>query len=339
MSGITVLCANWTARDDAELERRWFPDLTFNLHRRIPGQDAELRPDWVASANAVVNYSASEGLGTAPAAFAACRVAVRAGVGFDTLDLAGWAARGVPACNVPDYGTTEVADHAIALMLALTRGTACYDDMLRRDGSWTYASAPLVRRLRGAAFGVLGLGRIGLAAANRAAAFGMRVVFLDPYLPSGTELAVGFARVHSLAELMQASDVLSIHVPLTDQTRGLIGRAALEAARPGLILINTARGPIVDLDALATGLKGGRIGGAGLDVLPREPGDLDHPLLEAWRAGEDWLRGRLTISPHAAFFSPSAEEDLRRKAIEVVLAYLMQGRLTNCVNASLMAAA
>ena len=172
-------------------------------------------------------------------------------------------------------------------MLALTRGTASY---ARRtacaDGAagWHFSKAPLVRRHKGATFGIVGLGRIGLAAARRAAAFDMRVIFYDPHLSSGVDLSTGYERVHSLAELMGQADVSSIHAPLSDETRKLLGAEAFAAAKPGLILVNTARGPIVDLDALDAAMRGGTVAGAGLDVLPNEPGDLDHPLLAAWRA-------------------------------------------------------
>ena len=221
---------------------------------------------------------------------------------------------------MPDYGTTEVADHAIALMLALRRGTTIYDAAVMREphAGWDYRVAPLIARLKGATFGIVGLGRIGLATARRAAAFDMRVVFYDPYLPNGIDLAVGYERVHSLAALFAASDVVSIHAPLSDETRGMIGAEAFAAARPGMVLVNTARGPIVDLDALHDALRSGKVGGAGLDVLPKEPVDAGHPLIKAWRAREAWIDGRLVLTPHAAFYSPSSLEDLHRKSVEVV---------------------
>ena len=331
MSDEILLMIAGRAAEPATLERREFPDVEFLVVPPGAALDA-LAP----LVDGIVVHNATHRLGAPPEAFPRCRVVVRAGVGYDTLDLAGWGARGVPACNVPDYGTAEVADHAIALMLALTRGTAAYHDALLHDRTWSHAVAPLVRRLRGAVFGVLGLGRIGLAAARRAAGFGMRVVFFDPYLPSGTELAVGYDRAPSLGALMAQSDVLSVHAPLNDETRGMIGAEALAQAKPGLILVNTARGPIVDLDALTDALRAARIGGAALDVLPVEPADPNHPLIAAWRVGEDWVRGRLTLSPHAAFYSPDAEQDLRRKAVQTVLAWLRDGRLLNCVNATML---
>ena len=223
----------------------------------------------------------------------------------------------------------------------MARGTGSYDEALRADpaGGWSYTTAPLVRRLRGATFAVLGLGRIGLATARRAAAFDMKVIFFDPYLSNGVDLATGFERVGSLEEAMARADILSVHTPLTEETRGLIGRRSLAAARPGLIVVNTARGPIVDLDALAEALREGRIAGAGLDVLPQEPVDAGHPLVAAWRAGEPWVRQRLILTPHAAFYSPAALEDMQRKSIEVCVAYLRDGRLMNCVNQRFLDAA
>ena len=328
-----ILKANTYAPDDAALFAA-FPGVIFDVHRRLEACDAPPSRESCRVADAVINCAASIPVGVDPDEFKHCRIVVREGVGYDNLDLAAWGARGVPVCNVPDYGTTEVADHALALVLALTRGTVTYADAVRRNPAtgWTYAGAPLMRRLRGQTFGVLGLGRIGLATARRAAAFDMRVIFHDPYLPNGAELAVGLPRIRSLDEFMTSSDIVSVHTPLTDETRNLIGPASLSMARAGLILINTARGGIVDLDALAEALRTGRIAGAGLDVLPDEPADPDHPLISAWRGREPWLEGRLVITPHAAFYSPSALDDMQRKSVEVVVAYLRDGRLMNCVN-------
>jgi len=336
-----ILCANWQAADDAELERQNYPGIEFILQRTPPGSLTPVPPEALRDADAVINYSATQHVGARPDQFAKARVAVRAGVGFDNLDLAGWGKKGVPVCNVPDYGTTEVADHAIALMLALTRGTTSYAEALRAKGpaAWHFSNAPLVRRHRRAVFGVVGLGRIGLAAARRAAAFDMEVVFFDPHLSNGVDLSTGYERVHSLAALMSRADVVSVHAPLNEETKGILGEAAFAAAKPGLIVVNTARGPLIDLDALEKALRAGRIAGAGIDVLPDEPADMDHSLFAAWRRDEDWIRGRLAVTPHAAFYSPSAMEDLRLKSVEVVHAFIAEGRLTNCVNQPYLEAA
>ncbi len=204
-----------------------------------------------------------------------CRIFVTPKVGFDNLDVAAWGEIGIPVCNVPDYGTMEVADHAIALMLTLMKGIEFHTVALRADprGNWRPALNPYGRRLSACTFGVVGIGRIGTAAALRAKAFGMDVVFYDPYVSNGVDLSLGVRRVHSLEELMRQCDVVSVHVPLSDQTRKLINATALAAAKPGLILINTARGEVVDVDALYDAMRRGTVRAAGLDVLPVEPAD------------------------------------------------------------------
>jgi D-3-phosphoglycerate dehydrogenase/C-terminal binding protein len=266
------------------------------------------------------------------------RIVVRNGVGFDIVDLEACGQAGIAVCNVPDYGTTEVADSALAMMLAFARGTAACDAALRADlkGGWTHVHNVTARRLRGACFGVIGFGRIGTAAALRARAFGMQIAFYDPALPNGAELAFGFTRARTLAELLGLADVVTIHAPLTDETRAMINASAIAAMKPGSYLINTARGPICDTSALLEGLKSGKLAAVGLDVLPNEPATLNDPLVAAWRANEPWIRGRMLLNPHAGFFSPDAFVDLRRKAIETAYYYLRDGKLANCVNAEFL---
>jgi phosphoglycerate dehydrogenase-like enzyme len=263
-----------------------------------------------------------------------CRMIVRAGVGYDQIAIAACAAHGIPVCNTPDYGTTDVADHAIALTLALARGIVGYHTALKTDiaAGWDFMAAPTVRRLSGQVFGVVGLGRIGTATALRAKALGMQVMFFDPYRPTGTELALGLARLGSLDELLAVADVVSLHTPLSDETRGMIDRAAVARMKPGMLLVNTSRGPVVDPDAVLDGLRSGRLAGAALDVLPVEPPAGDEPLLLAWQKGEPSIANRLILSPHSAFYSASSLADLRRKSAEVAVDYLFAGRLRDCVN-------
>ena len=263
------------------------------------------------------------------------RIVVRNGVGFDIVDLKACGDAGIAVCNVPDYGTTEVADSAIAMMLAFARGIGVYDAALRADlkTGWSHVHNVTARRLRGATFGVIGLGRIGTASALRARAFGMQVAFYDPLLPNGAELSFGFTRTRTLAELLGAADVVCIHAPLTGETRGLINAAAVAAMKPGAWLICNARGPICDTAALLEGLRSGKLAAVGLDVLPKEPATPDDPLVAAWQANEPWIRGRVLLNPHAGFYSPDAFVDLRRKAIETAYDYLRDGTLANCVNA------
>ncbi len=266
------------------------------------------------------------------------RIVVRNGVGYDVVDLEACGAAGIPVCNVPDYGTTEVADSAVAMMLAFARGTVALDAALRADlkGGWTHVHNVTARRLRGACYGVVGLGRIGTASALRARAFGMNVAFYDPYLPNGAELALGFTRTRTLHELLAMADVVTIHSPLTRETKALIDAKAVAAMKPGAYLLNTARGPICDTAALVEGLKSGRLAAVGLDVLPVEPASTADPLVAAWQANEPWIRGRVLLGPHAGFFSPDSFVDLRRKAIETAYDYLRDGKLANCVNAEFL---
>ncbi|HEY5080381.1 MAG TPA: C-terminal binding protein, partial [Bauldia sp.] len=269
------------------------------------------------------------------AALKRCRVIVRAGVGFDHIDLAAATEAGMPVCNTPDYGTSEVADHAIGLMLALRRGIVSYHQHLVADprGGFDYARAPLVRRLRGRVFGIVGLGRIGIATAIRAKAFGMNVVAFDPYVSRGSEIAVGVDRVESLQELLVASDVVSLHCPLTDETRDLINAATLRQMKRDAILINTARGAIVEIPALLDALRTGDIAGAGIDVLPVEPPRDDDAISVAYRNRRDPMVGeRLILTPHAAWSSPESVNDARRLAVETAMLYLREGKLRNLVN-------
>jgi C-terminal binding protein len=268
------------------------------------------------------------------AKFPRLRAVVRMGVGYDRLDRAAAASRGVTICNVPDYGTMEVADHAIALAISLRRGLFLHHDAQRADppAAWTPIKSSLVRRLDVQTFGIVGLGRIGTAVALRAKAFGFRVVFYDPYRPNGADLALGIGRARSLDALLAQSDVLSIHAPLTPETSHLIGLRELSLLPEGAVVVNTARGPIIDLDALETLLHEGRIAGAGLDVIPVEPPvDPVPELLRAYRARAPWLAGRLVITPHSAFHTPEAWDDIRRKSAETMAAALLSNQPQNVI--------
>jgi len=252
-----------------------------------------------------------------------CRVFVKYGVGYDDVDIGRFGKLGIPVCNVPDYGTREVADHAIALMMTLAKSVAYHDQELRADlkGNWRPAHNPFGRRLSVCTYGVVGMGRIGTAAARRAKAFDMDVVFYDPYQPNGYQFAIGVRRADTLAELMGQCDFVSIHTPLTAETRGLIGTEAF-----------AARGPVVDIDALYDAMKDGTVLAAGLDVLPEEPANAQRRLIAAWKNDEDWIRHRLLLTPHSAFYTPESMRDNRAFAARTAARFLREGRLENCVN-------
>lgn len=263
-----------------------------------------------------------------------CRMVVRVGVGFDNVDGAACKARGIPLCNVPNYGTTEVADHALAMLLYLVRGIGSYEARLKADpvAGFVAENVPVVRRIRGGTFGAIGMGRIGTAVARRAAAFDMKVIYVDPYQPEGHDLGLGLERVRSQEELLSRADVVSLHVPLSDATRNLMGAAQFAAMKPGSIFINIARGGLVDIDALHDALESGHIAAAGLDVLPEEPPVPTPKLIEAWRSNAPWLAGRFVVTPHAAFYSEAGYLDMRTFSAEILIEFLFEGRLRNNVN-------
>ena len=323
--------------DDAVIERRTAgPDVAWSIFRERHQTRDRLPDDVLRAADAIVVWHEMKIDEAFIARLDNCRVIVRAGVGFDHIDLEAAGRAGLPVCNTPDYGTSEVADHAMALMLNFCRGIGSFQNAMMRDPVAGFDStlAPLMRRIRGTVFGIIGMGRIGTAAALRAKAFGMDVVAYDPYLPRGAEIAIGVQRVESLADLLGGSDVVSVHCPLTDETRNMIDAARLSQMRPHTILINTARGAVVDVPAAIDALKAGVIAGAALDVLPNEPPNAGDAIAREMRtlAGSD-LDGRLIVTPHAAWASPESRADARRLSTETAMLYLRSGTLRNLVNA------
>lgn len=262
-----------------------------------------------------------------------CRVIVRIGIGFDIVDIEAARARGIPVCNVPDYGTNDVADHALALMLNLRRGIHAFSDAVHKgNDGWDYKIAGDLARLTDQTLGIIGFGRIGTAVAIRAKAFGMKVAFYDPYCPPGQEKAIGVERKNSIEELLENSDVVSIHTPLTNETRNFVSRSFFSSIKHGAILINTARGGIVDIDALEIAMREGIISAAGLDVWPTEPPSPVTSLMQAWRDNEEWIKGRLIATPHSAFYNMESHTEMRSKAAQNVRDVLNGHSPKNCVN-------
>lgn len=262
-----------------------------------------------------------------------CKLIVRCGVGIDNVDCAAARQRSIPVSNVPDYGTEEVADTAIAMMLTLARGTHLLNSRLRAGrGDWTYTQAIPVYRLRERTFGIIGLGRIGTATAHRARALGMKVVFYDPYLPDGWERAHGIGRAETLDELLAQAHVLSLHCPATAETVGMIRAEQIARLPRGAFVINTARGTIVDAAAIVPAIRSGQLAGAGIDVLPVEPPPANDPLVVAWRDQADPCHDRVIIGPHAAFYSEEGLRDIRVKAAQACRRALLGQPLRNVVN-------
>ena len=320
--------------DDALIERETAgPDVHWSIHRaRQP--DAIPAEDW-RQADALVVWHEMPVGAEVISKLERCKIIVRAGVGFDHIDLEAAAAKGIPVCNTPDYGTSEVADHAIAMMLNFKRGLTSYHRALVASPpeGFDHARAPLTGRLRGRTLGLVGLGRIGTATALRAKAFGLHVVGYDPHVSRGTEIALGVQRVESLQALLEVSDIVSLHCPLTEETRGMINAETLRQMKPGAIVINTARGAIVDVPALLEALRDKVIAGAALDVLPVEPPAPDDPISRAYADRSDPLTGeRLLLTPHAAWSSPESVADARRLSVETAMLRLREGRIRNLVN-------
>ncbi len=237
---------------------------------------------------------------TAIGASPGLRVVARMGVGLDNIDLAAATDAGVLVTNVPDYCVDEVSDHAVAMILAWTRGIVTFDRAVHA-GHWEPSGARL-RRLGALTCGIVGYGRIGRETARKLAAFGTRVLATDPHPPAEP----GAVELVDLDTLLDASDVVVVHAPLTPETRGLIGAPQLARMRPGGLLVNVSRGGLVDTAAIVDALTSGHLGGAALDVLDTEP-DVPADLL---------AQNATVITPHIAFSSDLSLLDLRRGAAE-----------------------
>ncbi len=262
-----------------------------------------------------------------------CQLIVRCGVGYDNVD--GQAARemGIPLANVPDYGTEEVADSAIGMTLALTRGIHFMNNRLQREqGEWSYSQLSPLHRLRGKTFAIIGMGRIGTATALRARAIGFRVLFYDPSLPQGVDKALGIERANSLEELVQNAYVLSLHCPLTEQTRNIVDDKLLSTMPAGGYLVNTARGGLLNPQTVLNAIESGHLAGAGIDVLPIEPPEADNPLIAAWRNPSHPAYDRVIINPHSAFYCEQGLEEMRVKGSENCLRVLRGEDPVNVVN-------
>lgn len=262
-----------------------------------------------------------------------CKLIVRCGVGFDNVDHRYARERGIPVGNVPDYGTEEVADSAIGMMLSLTRGINFFNSRLQRShGDWSYMPVAPLHRLRGQVFGVIGMGRIGTATAQRAKALGMDVAFYDPHKQDGYDKANGVRRVEHLDDLLKQVFVLSVHCPLTPETKHIVDARAISLMPDRSFLVNTARGATVDAAAIPAAIRSGKLAGAGIDVLPVEPPPADHPLLVAWRDPKDPCHDRVILNPHSAFYSEQGLLDMRIKGAQACRRALLGEPLRNVVN-------
>ena len=231
-----------------------------------------------------------------------CKVIGRFGLGVDNIDIKAAAALNITVTYVPDYCLREVSDHAMALVLALARKVP-FSNSLTQQGRWEMPDVVPIRRLDGQILGLIGLGNIPRLVVPKAKAFGFKVVAHDPFVSAAKAEELGVALV-SFERLLEISDFISVHAPLTPQTRGLFNTDAFDRMKKGAYIINTARGPLIDEAALVVALDAGRLGGAALDVVATEPLSKDSPLLG---------RPNVIITPHTAFYSVEALEELQTK--------------------------
>ncbi len=262
-----------------------------------------------------------------------CLLIVRCGVGFENIDHRYAAKRGIAVANVPDYGTEEVADSAIALMLALGRGVNLMNSRLRSGlGPWNYTPAAPLIRLRGAVMGIVGFGSIGMATALRARAFGMDVAFYDPHVRSGLDKVIVARRLHQLDDLFDEAHVVSLHCTLTEETRHMIDAGAIAKMRRGALLINTARGALVDTAVIPDAIMQGQLGGAAFDVVESDSPTDEDPLVKAWRDPNHPAHHRVIINPHIAFYSEQSRQEMRIKSARACRAALLGEAVPNVVN-------
>jgi len=255
------------------------------------------------------------------------RIISRFGIGVDNVDLAAATAKGIVVTKVPDYCIDEVSDHAMALLLSLVRKIP-FSSARAHAGRWEMPAVVPIHRLRGTVLGLVGFGRIPQLVAPKAKSFGLRVVTFDPYVPQSVLDQAGVERVE-FADLLKVSDYISIHTPLLPETRHLFSTDAFRQMKPGAVIVNTSRGPVVDEAALAAALDAGKIAGAALDVLEQEP-PTSSPLFG---------RDNVILTPHTSFYSVEALEELQTKAAEEVVRVFSGQPPRNPVNPEALASA
>jgi C-terminal binding protein len=240
---------------------------------------------------------------------------VRYGVGYDAIDLEYAKNKNIYVCNTPDYGTEEVSDTAIAMIMNIARGISRYDYQCRSyTNTWQENTITSIKRTSDYKLGVIGAGRIGASVLLKANALRFNTYFYDPYVPRGHEKMLNTKRTDTLEELLETCDIISINCPLSDETKGMINQKFINNMKDGSSLVNTARGGIIkDIDVFYEALRSGKLSNVALDVIPNEP-PKDSLLINAWREKEEWLDGRFILNPHTAYYSDKAYFEMREKA-------------------------
>jgi len=247
----------------------------------------------------------------------------RYGVGYDNLDLNYLKSKDIISCNNPDYGVDEVSDTAVAMILNIARGVYQYNHLAKKyTESWQENINPKIKRNSDTVIGIIGAGRIGGSVIMKCNALKLQTVFFDPYKERGYEKMINSKRLETLNELLNVSDIVSIHTPLSKETKGLVNQSFLENMKLGASLVNTARGGLFqDIDLLFNSLRSNHLDSLAIDVLEQEPPNMSL-LIDAWRKSENWVNGRLIINPHTAYFSQAAYREIRINAARNALRIL-----------------
>ncbi len=258
---------------------------------------------------------------------------IRYGVGYDNIDLNAAKAKNVYVCNTPDYGTEEVSDTAIAMILNISRGLTRYDYQCRfYQNNWQENIIHSIKRNSEQIIGVIGAGRIGGSILLKAKYLRFQTVFYDPYIERGYEKLLDAKRVETVDELLAMSDIVSFNAPLTDETNKTVNKQFISKMKEGSSFINTARGGVVsDIDIFYDALKSNYLSNVSTDVLPHEPPGKSK-LIDAWRNREEWLDGRFVLTPHTAYYSNKAYCEMREKAALNALRVLNGQKPYNIVN-------
>ena len=304
---------------DVELEKSLLGDIA-DITPLALSRDEEFVPH-AHKADALLLY---HDIGIGQAAIAKmdrCRGIVRCGVGFNNVDLAAAGERGILVCNVPDYGTEDVADHAIMMLLALPRKLVENHNVIV-SGGWEPALIFGAPRMRGRTLGIIGCGRIGTAMALRAKPMGIDILYYDPFARPGTDKALGLTQTHSLDELLAKSDFVTLHCPLTAKTHHILNAKTLAKMKPTAYLVNTARGPCVDNEALVEALDQNHLAGAALDVTDPEP-----PVSVRLRT-----HPKILLTPHVAYYSDKGFLEMRTKGADEARRLLLGEPVRNLVN-------
>lgn len=319
MPKFKVLLTDYAWRD-LEIERRTLAEIDAELIV-ADKQDADSLARLATGVDAIMTNWAKVPAKVIEAA-PNCRIVARLGIGLDNIDVATATQRGIVVTNIPDYCLIEVAEHALALLLSLSRKVAFYHHETKQN-RYQLQAGPVLRRIEGQTLGIVGLGNIGRVLAAKAQGIGLNILATSR---SQRDPMPG-VRFVSPDELLAASDYVSLHTPLTSETRQMIGATQLARMKPSAYLINTARGGLIDNAALAAALVGGQLAGAALDVQDPEPPDLNTP---------PWNDPRVVVTPHAAFVSEESLADLRERTARQVADRLRGKRPENVINPTVL---